>query len=321
MKRPLLTWAAAILLCAAAMGAHAFDLQGHRGARGLLPENTLESFQRALEIGVTTLELDIAITADGVPVVHHDQALNPNITRDAEGKWLEGPGPLIKSLTLAQLQTYDVGRIKPGSPYARDFARQEGRDGVRVPTLAALFQRVKELGATDVHFAIETKIDPRHPANSLDPEAFVQAVLAVIREHGMSQRSRILSFDWRSLQAVQKLAPGMPTVYITIQNPRSNTLYDGSWTAGYMLGEHGTAPKMVKAAGGTVWSPNFNDLTSGLIRDAKDAGIQVMPWTVNEPRDIDRVLGMGVDGIITDYPDRVREAMQRRGMPLPKPIK
>ena len=111
-----------LALALAAAPVHALDLQGHRGARGLLPENTLPSFQRALELGVTTLELDIAITKDGVLVIHHDPTLNPDITRDASGRFLEQRGPAINSLTWAQLQTYDVGRIKPGTDYARQFS-------------------------------------------------------------------------------------------------------------------------------------------------------------------------------------------------------
>ena len=119
MKNLLLLWA--LFFCGAA---HAFDLQGHRGARGLLPENTLPAFERALDLGVTTLELDIAITSDGVLVIHHDPTLNPAITRDASGQFLEKRGPAIHSLTWAQLQAYDVGRLKPGSDYARPYPDQ-----------------------------------------------------------------------------------------------------------------------------------------------------------------------------------------------------
>ena len=130
----------ASILCAAAVAAHGFDLQGHRGTRGLMPENTLAAFERALEIGVTTLELDIAITADGVPVISHDPALNPALTRDRSGQWLKATGPLIRSLTLEQLQAYDIGRVDPASAYGRQFPLQQARDGERVPTLAALFK-------------------------------------------------------------------------------------------------------------------------------------------------------------------------------------
>ncbi|HXE48553.1 MAG TPA: glycerophosphodiester phosphodiesterase family protein, partial [Ramlibacter sp.] len=128
------------LICSLALPAAAFDLQGHRGTRGHAPENTLPAFERALRIGVSTLELDIGITADGVVVISHDPFLNPAITRDAQGRWLAGTsGPLIKSLTLAQLQTYDIGRIDPDTPYGKAFSTQQPRDGTRMPALAALF--------------------------------------------------------------------------------------------------------------------------------------------------------------------------------------
>ncbi len=158
--------------------AAAFELQGHRGARGLLPENTLAGFERALEIGVTTLELDIAITADGVPVISHDPELNPDLTRNAQGQWIRNKGPLIRTLSLAQLQAYDVGRLDPSSKYAQSFPGQQPRDGQRMPTLAALFARVNELGADKVQFAIETKVFPNRPLDTLGPQEFVDALLS-----------------------------------------------------------------------------------------------------------------------------------------------
>jgi len=304
----------ALVLCAPAI---AFDLQSHRGTRGLMPENTLPAFERGMAIGVTTLELDIGITSDGVAVIHHDRALNPNTTRDAKGEWLASTGPLIRSLTFEQLQTYDVGRLKPGTAYAQEFSLQQAVDGTRIPTLAALFKRVKELGANGMQFDIETKMDPRSPNDTLAPDAFVKTLLAVIREYGMESRVQVQRFDWRTLVLVQQQEPRIRTVYLTIQNPRANTVASGAWTAGFTLAQHGNAPRMVKAAGGPIWSPNFNDLTAELLKEAQSLGLKVIPWTVNEPADIERIIAMGVDGIISDYADRVREVMQRRGMPLP----
>ncbi len=310
--------AAATLLLA--VPAFAFELQGHRGARGLLPENTLAGFERTLAIGVTTLELDIAITADGVPVVSHDPELNPALTRDAQGRWLKDKGPLIRTLTLAQLQTYDVGRLDPSSEYGRPFAGQQPRDGERIPTLAALFARVNELGANQVQFAIETKIFPNRPHDTVGPQEFVDALLTVIRQARMEQRVRIISFDWRTLQLVQKLAPAIETVYITMEFPRSNTVRDSAWTAGILWRDHASVAHMIKASGGRNWSPNFNHIDAAKVKAAQQLGIKVLPWTVNEATDMDRLIGWGVDGIITDYPDRLRAAMQRAGLPLPPPI-
>jgi glycerophosphoryl diester phosphodiesterase len=313
----------ALLGCAAALSLSAwgFDLQGHRGTRGNAPENTLPAFERALEIGVTTLELDIGVTADGVVVISHDPYLNPVITRDAQGQWLPGAkGPLIRSLTLAQLKAYDVGRINPDTLYAKTFELQQPRDGARVPALADLFARVKALRADTVRFNIETKISPLQPGDTVGPEAMTRALLDVIREAGMTQRVSIQSFDWRTLRQVQQLEPSIPTVYLTIQTANSDNLQTGEWTAGRKFAEHGSAPKMVKAAGGAVWSPNGGAVTEALVREAQALGLRVIPWTINNPADMERLIGWGVDGIITDYPDRLRAVMQARGLPLPAPL-
>lgn len=312
--------AAVVLGALACTAAQAFDLQGHRGARGLAPENTLAAFERALAIGVTTLEMDAAVTKDGVVVVSHDPALNPAITRDATGRWLDARGATIHDLTLAQVQGYDVGRIDPASAYARQFPDQVARDGERMPTLAAVFAKVKALGADKVRFDIETKIDPTRAQETLAPEPFVKALLAAVAAAGMTDRVMIQSFDWRTLEIVQRLAPGMPTVYLTARGSRFDTLADGTWTGGRLLKDHAGVPQMVKAAGGSIWAPNYRDIGERDIADAHALGVQVIVWTVNDTADAERLIGWGVDGLISDRPDRMRDAMQRRGIALPAPV-
>ncbi|MFI5446852.1 glycerophosphodiester phosphodiesterase [Polaromonas sp. UC242_47] len=309
-------------LTAAAPVAQAFDLQGHRGARGLAPENTLPAFERALALGVSTLELDVGLTADGVLVVSHDPYLNPLITRDAAGQWLAGDkGPLLRSLTLAQLQAYDVGRIQPGTAYARTFASQQPVDGTHIPTLAALFERVKQLGADQVRFNIETKINPERPDDTASPELLTEALLQTIRAAGLQRRVSIQSFDWRTLRLVQQREPSIPTVYLSVQTQNNDTIRSGAWTAGLNIADHASVPAMVKAAGGAVWSPNGGALTEALVKQAQALGLKVIPWTINPPEDMIRLIGWGVDGLITDYPDRLRDVMRQRQMPLPAPIK
>lgn len=298
-----------------------FDLQGHRGARGLAPENTLPAFERALEIGVTTLELDVGVTADGVVVVSHDPYLNPLIVRDAAGQWLPGSkGPLIRSLSFAQLQAYELGRIKPETPYAAQFNTQQPHDGTRMPALAALFDRVKALRADTVRFNIETKLDPREPNDTVSPEAMTQALLKVVRDAGMTSRVTVQSFDWRSLQLVQKLEPSIPTVYLSFQNANNNTIADGQWTAGFKIADYPSLPAMVKAAGGAVWSPNGGAVTPELVKQAQALGLKVVPWTVNNPAEMEKLVDWGVDGLITDYPDRMRAVLQARKLPLAAPL-
>jgi len=309
--------AAAALMLAAAMPVAAFDLQGHRGTRGLEPENTLAAFRRALEIGVDTLEMDAAITADGVVVVSHDPELPAAITRDAQGRWLQGRGPLIRSLTYAELQTYDVGRIDPASDYARQFPEQTPRDGERRPSLQQVFELVRSLHADHVRFDIETKVFPDRPEATLAPAPFVRALLDVIRAAGMTGRGMIQSFDWRTLKIVHALEPRMETVYLTVRTRGFDNLEGSAWTDGLPLSAVPSVPHLVKQAGGTTWAPYHGNLTRESIGTAHALGLKVIPWTVNDPVDVDRLIGWGVDGIISDYPDRVRDVMAHRSMALP----
>ncbi|MGH8129425.1 MAG: glycerophosphodiester phosphodiesterase family protein, partial [Steroidobacteraceae bacterium] len=157
----------------------AFDLQGHRGGRGLRPENTLAGFTWALELGVRTLELDCAVTRDGVVVVSHDSSLNPDITRDSSGKFLEEAGRPLHTLTVAELQQYDVGRLRPGSEYGARFPEQQPVDGERIPRLADVYALVEKSGNREVRFNIETKLDPLQPELTALPAPFVAALLGV----------------------------------------------------------------------------------------------------------------------------------------------
>jgi glycerophosphoryl diester phosphodiesterase len=295
------------------------DLQGHRGARGLLPENTIPSFERALTLGVTTLELDVVSTRDGVLVISHDPALNPDMTRNAQGEFLKVKGPDIFSLSWADLQNYDVGRINPASRYANAFSSQQPMDGTRIPRLKDLFDRVNALGNKHVKFAIETKITPSRPDQTPEPEALAKLLLKDIHDGGMQGRVQILSFDWRTLQAVQRLAPGTPTVYITAQLPSLDNLMirgwqDSPWTAGFQYKTHGSVPRMIKAAGGSHWSSFWRELDANQVKEAHRLGLKVLAWTVNDRQVMNDMLDLGVDGLVTDRPDIAQEVLQARGI-------
>jgi len=299
-----------------------FDLQGHRGARGLAPENTLPGMRKALEIGVNTLELDLGLTRDGHLVLHHDLRLNGDITRDADGHWLPGPGPAIVDLNLAQLRKFDVGRLRPGSAYAARYPDQLGLDGVSIPTLATVFDLVRHPSARHIRLNIETKLNPLQPDISPDPDVFARAVVAAVQAAEMTQRCTVQSFDWRTLRAVQRLNPALPTVALTVQQPWLNNVADPRWTAGLELAAfNGSVPRMVKAVGARSWSPNFNNLDPALLAEARALGLAVVPWTVNELPDIERLVDWGVDGLISDHPERVRSALAARGQPLPAQIR
>lgn len=320
MQAPRTPWRGlwCTLLALAAPLALALDVQGHRGARGLLPENSLPGFARAIALGVSTLELDAAVTRDGVVVVHHDLALNPAMTRDAQGRWLEAAPEPIHHMGWAQLQAYDIGRLRPGSDYARPYPEQVAVDGTRVPRLADLFELVRSGGHDQVRFAIETKLDPRRPEATLAPEPFAQAVVAEIRRAGMERRVQIMSFDWRTLQVVQRIAPEIPTVYLTAQQRWLDNVSaaDSPWTAGFSIREHGSVPRMVKAAGGKFWSVYHRDLDAARVREAQALGLKVLAWTVNDAPTMQQLVDMGVDGLITDRPDIAVPLVRARGLPV-----
>ena len=319
----ILAGAAALLALPA--GAQDFDLQGHRGARGLAPGNTLAGFARALAVGVSTLELDCGVTKDGVVVVSHDRLLNPDHTRDAASNFLAAPGPAIVDLTYEELRQYDVGRIRPGSEYAAAFPEQVPVDGERIPRLADVFALVAKSGNDAVRFNIETKIDPAHPEQSLSPLGFARALEAVIRESGMVSRVSVQSFDWRTLRLLGTLAPDIALVALTDQQEGEDTIEVGrpgpsAWLGELDVDDHGgSVPKLVQALGAKTWSPHALDLTPARLAEAHSLGLSVIPWTVNDPAGMERAIALGVDGLITDYPDRLRAVMQAKGMALPAP--
>lgn len=301
----------AAALMALALPVQAFDLQGHRGARGLAPENTLPAFLRAAEIGVTTLELDVGITKDGAVIVAHDRRLNPDITRDAKGDWIASPGPRVRDLTLAELKRFDVGAIKPGTDYAKQFPAQAVVPGTPMPALA-------EIAALPGRFNIETKISPLAPDDTLDPEAFARAVIAEIRRLGIAPRATIQSFDWRTLAIAAREAPEIARAYLTTERGANETVFKGKGTSpwtGIDAAQHGNStPRVVKAAGGAIWSPFWRDLTPEIVAEAKALGLTVIPWTVNDPADMARLIDMKIDGLITDYPDRAKALLDARGV-------
>ncbi len=303
--------------------AHGFDSQGHRGARGLSPENTLVSFARALSIGVTTLELDVGATRDGAIVVTHNPRLEPDATRDKNGNWLDETATAIRSLTLKELQTFDVGRLKPGTRYKARFPHQVAVDGTRIPTLVEVLQLVRRSGNEHVRLNIETKLRPVEPELFMGPADFIAALLGILRGHDFMERVSIQSFDWRTLQEMQRRAPNVPTSYLTVQqdwfdNIRMSVPGSSPWTAGYDIDTFaGSIPHMVKAAGGRIWSLHHREVSADSVKQAHDLGLEVKVWTVNDADRMEVLIRMGVDGIITDYPDRLRQVLEKLGMPTP----
>src|SRR3984885_6841589 len=299
----------------------AFDIEAHRGGRALFPENTLASFANALTMGVSTLELDIGVTQDGALVVSHERGLNLDLARDANGVYVAPPGTPFVELSLEDVKTYDVGQIRPGSAYAAQFPDQHALPGTRIPTLSEVLALVRKSGDSHVRLNIETKIDPNHPEESPEPQRFVTLLLDLLQAEKFSDRVTIQSFDWRTLQLVQKLAPAIPTVYLSLQKgPGATIALDkaSEWTAGFDPADYGhSLPRTIQAAGGAIWSPYFRDVDAALIAEAHRLGLKVVVWTVNKPDNIAAMIDIGVDGIISDHPDVLRKVAGEKGIVLP----
>lgn len=289
---------------------------GHRGAAGLAPENTLAAFSKACEIGVNAVELDVLLTKDRKTVVHHDYVLKPDIARTPDGKWLQGDGPAINTLTLNELKTYDVGRQKPGTRYAKRYPVQEPADGERIPTLDEVIELLKDACDRETELWVEIKTNPEKPALTPAPETVAEAVARILRKQGFAGRARILSFDWRALVHVQKIAPDIPTVYLSLLGVRLNNIKPGQpgaspWMAGLDIDDFsGSIPRAVQAAGGRCWAPYYKDLSYSRMLEARQLGLQVFVWTPDSRSRMQLMIEKQVDGIITNRPDILKDMVQ-----------
>ncbi len=251
------------------VAAQRIEVQGHRGARGVLPENTLPAFEYAIAQGVDVLELDMGVTKDNIVVVSHDSILAAPICT--------GPrdGAHIRDLTLAEVRQYDCGAVR--NPR---FPAQQPKPGTKMPTLDEVFALAPK---GKFRFNIETKITPNEPALTPAPDEFARLVLAVIRKHHLESRVILQSFDFRTLQAMKKLAPEIALSALFEGTPR-------------------TFVDMAREAGAKIVSPEFSLVTPDKVKEAHAAGLQVVPGTANTAADWDRLIAAGVDGIITDDP-------------------
>jgi len=298
------------------VNAYSLIICGHRGARGLAPENTLPAYQAAIKQGVDYVDLDVAMTKDGVLVVQHDLTLNPDLTRDAKGHWIKNNNVIVKNLTLKQLQTYDVGRINPTTHYATLFPSQKSVNNTRIPTLQQVIHYVKKIAGNHVGFQIEIKTDPTRPDQSVSPEKMAVALEKIMIQEQIVHRTKVQAYDWRCLFLLQKMNPNIITAYITdldqekiMRNPDPSIA--GLWTGGALLKNyHNSLPKMIKALGGTFWDAQDMELTKKQVLQAHRLGLKVATWSWPERtgKEVDvplikKLIAMHVDEVITDRPD------------------
>ena len=235
-----------------------------------------------------------------MPVLSHDPALNPDLTRGPDGKWLDAPGPLIRSLSVGELAGYDVGRIRPGSREAADFPEQQSADGARIPTLAEALAAEARL-----FFNLELKIFPDQPDLTQSPAAMLDAVLETIDQFGASGRVSIQSFDWRGPCRVRRLRPDIAVGWLT---DAETVAASHLWWDGITPADHGgSVVRAIRAAGGSGsphhWAPEYRSVTKDQVETAHAQGLRVLPWTVNHTSDMWHMLDIGADGMITDRPD------------------
>jgi len=290
---------------------------GHRGAAGLMPENTLAAFKRGCDLGIDAIELDVLVSADGQMVVHHDFKLKPEIARTADGAWISaGSQPAVKDLTLSQLKAYDIGRLQPKTSYASRFPEQIAADGERIPTFKEVIDLFKKSCSPSTRLFVEIKTSPEEPNLAPPPEAVSEQVVKMVKEEGIADRTWVLSFDWRNLVHIQKTAPEIATVYLTISGVGLNNLKPNQpgaspWLAGLDVDDfNGSAPRAVKAAGGRIWSPYVKNLTPEALAEARQLGLLVSVWTPDSPDDLKKMIEMKVDAITTNRPDVLKKLLE-----------
>jgi glycerophosphoryl diester phosphodiesterase len=260
-------------------GATDLDIQGHRGCRGLRPENTLPAFERALELQVATLEMDIHATRDRILVVHHDPRLNTKLCVRTDGSKLSAT-PFDK-LDYADLSNVDCG-ARPNPK----FPQQLPVPGARIPTLTEVL-RLAASADYPVRVSIEIKMQMKR--TDLSTTDLARLVIESVEQHGLESRTIVQSFDAAALAAVRELAPEIPRAYLVRDRNYQKQIDDGT---------------------ATIISPKHVSLRQDDVARLQGQGIPVIPWTVNSPKDIRRLITWGVDGIISDYPDRVIGARQ-----------
>ncbi len=289
---------------------------GHRGARGLLPENTLAGFTLARELGLTGVEFDVGVTADGVAVVHHDPRLNQDTARDRHGVYVGKNAPLIRDLSFQQLETYDVGRLRAGSDYAARYSAQQAQDGARIPALGDV---LTACGPMDL--LIEVKTFPDRTAATFPPGRLVEEVLRQLRATTGVRNAVLYAFDWRVLEAAAALEPALRRCCLTEPETvkQADLWFGKTRLADFAPDSPGAVPRAVASTGAVVWAPFHKMLDEAEMAQAKRLGLAVIPWTVNEPEDVHRMIDLGVDGLISDWPDRAKEILASRNVAMAPP--
>ena len=294
-------------------------IYGHRGARGDLPENTLESFKYLFENNISAFETDILISKDLVPVITHDFRLDISMTKDSSGNWINNENIKIYDLSYDEILNYDVGYINKVSKYGRRFLNQKSLPDQKIPKLSEIFDLINSTNIKDLVLNLEVKSTPIEDGLTPPPDEMVKIIINDIEKSNLTENIIVSSFDWRILKEFKIQAPELVRGYLSYQQNAgvkiSNTIYKNSpWMDLTLSFNEFELPNLIKEIGGKVWCPFYKDITKKNVEMAHDKDLYVNVWTVNEEHSFMKMIDYGVDGIITDYPLELKKVCEKNSI-------
>ena len=294
-------------------------IYGHRGARGDLPENTLDSFKYLFENNINAYETDILISKDLIPVITHDFRLDPSFTKDEEGDWITDENIKIFDLTYNEISKFDVGSLNKLTRYGRRFLNQRSLENQKIPKLDELLELSSKNLSQDIIINLEIKSTPDEKNLTPNPKEMVQIVLNDIKKSNLQDKIIISSFDWRILREVKNQSPEISRAYLTFQQEKGmkikKTIYSKSpWIDHIPLTIVYDLPKIIKELGGSAWHPYYKDINKKAVKDAHDYNLPVNVWTVNDEYNMLKMIEYEVDGIMTDYPLKLKELCDKKNI-------
>ena len=311
-----------------------FDLEAHRGGRDVRPENTLYSYAYAIELGATSIECDMQLTKYGQIVMSHNPILNSDITRDENGNYIKNNKYDIRLMTVDELKKFDVGVMDQNCGEYYDLhGKTQFTYDAKIPTLEELMQLIQSYGDKNIVLNIETKSYP-DPAsagykNNADPKKFVEVFNNIVKKYDMEDRVVLQSFDWQTLIEMKKLNPNISTSALWQEQPswgrdsESLRRYEkkkSPWLGGLDIKDYqGNPVKAAHAIGADIISPYYTEISKQDVDEAHSLGMKVVPWTVNNEKDMTMLLDMGVDGIISDKPWLLKQVLEKRNIKLHTP--
>ena len=294
-------------------------IYGHRGARGDLPENTLESFKYLFKNNINEYETDILISKDLIPVITHDFRLDPSFTKDNEGNWITDENIIIFDLSYDELLKFDVGSLNKLSRYGRRFVNQKTLENQKIPKLSELLELSSKNKSENLLINLEIKSTPDEENLTPTPEEMVKLVMQEVNKSNLQNKIIISSFDWRTLTEIKNHYPEISRAYLSFQQQTGikikNTIYNRSpWMSFLPFFEKYELPKIIKSQGGKAWHPYHKDITKKLVEISHQEDLPVNVWTVNEEYDMLKMIEYSVDGIMTDYPLRLKELCDKENI-------